>query len=194
MAMDEDGKRGIIREVTAQAVILFGLLALMWVVEFLDRFVFRGMLDIFGIRPGDPQGLWGIVFAPFLHAGFAHLIANTLPFLVLGWLVMLREISDFVVVTIVTMLVSGLGVWLLGAANTIHLGASGLIFGYLGYLLLRGYFERSLISILVSVGVGLLYGGLVWGVLPTQLGVSWQAHLFGFIGGGLAARLLAQRQ
>jgi len=193
MTMDEDSKQGIVREVTAQAVILFGLLAIMWVVEFLDLFVFRGLLDIFGIRPGDPRGLWGIVFAPFLHRGFGHLIANTLPFLVLGWLVMLREISDFVVVTILTMLVSGLGVWLLGAVNTIHLGASGLIFGYLGYLLLRGYFERSFVSILFSVVVGLLYGGLVWGVLPTQPGVSWQAHLFGFIGGGLAARLLAQR-
>lgn len=192
--MDDKDPRGITEELKAQAAVLLGLLALMWVVEFLDLFVFRGMLDIFGIRPGDPRGLWGIVFAPFLHAGFGHLLANTVPFLVLGWLVMLREISDFVVVTIVTMLVSGLGVWLSGGVNTIHLGASGLIFGYLGYLLLRGYFERSFVSILFSVAVGLLYGGLIWGVLPTQLGVSWQAHLFGFIGGGLAARLLAQRR
>jgi membrane associated rhomboid family serine protease len=190
--MDDNAPRGITEELKAQAVTLLGLLGFMWVLEFLDQVVFQGRLNAFGIRPGSGSGLLGILFAPFLHANFGHLIANTLPFLILGWLVMLREISDFIVVTVVTTLVSGFGVWLFGAPNTIHLGASGLIFGYLGYLLLRGYFERSLVSILFSVVVALLYGGLVWGVLPLQVGVSWQAHLFGFIGGGLAARLLAR--
>lgn len=191
--MDNNDKGGIRQEITNQAVILLGLVGAMGAIEFLDQLVFQGMLDRFGIRPRQISGLWGVLFAPFLHASFRHLIANTVPFLVLGWLVMLREISDFGVVTLVTLLVSGLGVWLLAPANSIHLGASGLIFGYLGYLLLRGYFERSLISILLAMGVGLLYGGFLWGVLPTQQGISWQGHLFGFVGGGLAARLLAQR-
>jgi membrane associated rhomboid family serine protease len=105
---------------------------------------------------------------------------------------MLRETSDFFVVTIITMLVSGLGVWLTAPAYSIHIGASGVIFGYFGFLLLRGYFERSFAAILFSLIVGLLYGGLIWGVLPLQYGISWQGHLFGFIGGALAARLLAQ--
>jgi membrane associated rhomboid family serine protease len=105
---------------------------------------------------------------------------------------MLRETSDFFVVTIITMLVSGFGVWLTAPAYSIHIGASGVIFGYFGFLLLRGYFERSFAAILFSLIVGLLYGGLIWGVLPLQYGISWQGHLFGFIGGALAARLLAQ--
>jgi membrane associated rhomboid family serine protease len=121
------------------------------------------------------------------------LIANTIPFFILGWFVMLQETSDFFVVTAITMLVSGLGVWLFGSAG-LHVGASGLIFGYLGFLLLRGYFERNFPSILLSIIVGVLYGGAIWGVLPTQPGVSWEGHLFGFIGGILAARLLARRK
>ncbi|NEO02697.1 MAG: rhomboid family intramembrane serine protease, partial [Moorea sp. SIO3I7] len=139
-------------------------------------------------------GLRGILFAPFLHGGFSHLISNTIPFLVLGWFVMLQETSDFFVVTSITMVVGGLGVWLLGAPNSVHIGASVLIFGYLGFLLFRGFFERNLPSIFLSILVGFLYGGLVWGVLPSQPHVSWQGHLFGFIGGILAARLLARRK
>ncbi|NEO65782.1 MAG: rhomboid family intramembrane serine protease, partial [Moorea sp. SIO4G2] len=107
---------------------------------------------------------------------------------------MLQETSDFFVVTTITMLVGGLGVWLLGAPNSVHIGASVLIFGYLGFLLFRGFFERNLPSIFLSILVGFLYGGLVWGVLPSQPHVSWQGHLFGFIGGILAARLLARRK
>jgi membrane associated rhomboid family serine protease len=133
------------------------------------------------------------LFAPFLHGNFAHLIANTIPFLTLGWFVMLRETSDFFVVTGITMLVSGLGVWLFGSAG-LHIGASGVVFGYLGFLLARGYFERNIPSILLSVIVGFLYGGAIWGVLPTQPGVSWEGHLFGFIGGVIAARFLSQRK
>jgi membrane associated rhomboid family serine protease len=96
------------------------------------------------------------------------------------------------IVSIVTVIISGLGIWLIAPSNTVHLGASGLIFGYFGYLLLRSYFERSLSSILWSVLVLFLYGGMIWGVLPQQVGISWQSHLFGFIGGGLAAYGLTQ--
>lgn len=162
----------------------------MWIVEVADRLVFHGALDVFGIRPRLVSGLPGIVFAPFLHGGFGHLLANTLPFLILGWLVMIRRTADFFVVSGVVMLLAGFGVWLFGAPNSVHLGASSLIFGYLGFLLLRGFFERSFTSIVVAILVAAIYGGAIFGVLPIQRGISWQGHLFGFAGGILAARLL----
>ncbi|MFM7788135.1 MAG: rhomboid family intramembrane serine protease, partial [Microcystis panniformis] len=90
-----------------------------------------------------------------------------------------------------TMLVGGLGVWLFAAPGSIHIGASILIFGYLGFLLLRGYFQRNIPSILLSILVFLLYCGTIWGVLPSRPGISWQGHLFGFLGGVLAAKLIA---
>lgn len=190
MSKQESG--AIAREIQTQILVLGGLVALMWIVEFVDLFFFRGRLDAFGIRPHSFIGLRGILFAPFLHGGLGHLIANTIPFLTLGWLVMLRETSDFFVVSIIATIVSGLGVWLTGSPYSIHVGASGVIFGYFGFLLLRGYFERSFAAILFSLVVGFLYGGMIWGVLPIQYGISWQGHLFGFIGGAIAARLLAK--
>ncbi len=105
---------------------------------------------------------------------------------------MLRDVKDFFVVTFITIIFSGFGVWLFGSPNTIHIGASGVIFGYLGFLLLRGFFERSFASIALSLVVGWLYGGLIWGVFPSQYGISWQGHLFGFIGGVFAAQMLAK--
>ncbi len=94
---------------------------------------------------------------------------------------MLRETSDFFWVSIISAIVSGLGTWVFGAPG-VHIGASGVIFGYLGYLLLRGYFERSAIAIAFSLGVGVFYGSLLWGILPTHIGISWEGHLFGFLG------------
>jgi membrane associated rhomboid family serine protease len=175
-----------------QAIILGGFILLIWLVELVDTLLFAGALDRFGVRPRTVAGLWGIFFAPFLHRGFGHVAANTVPFLVLGWLILVQNRRHFWTATAVTILVSGAGIWLFGRGNSVHVGASGLVFGYFGFLLLRGYFERSLSAILVAVLVVVLYGGLLWGVLPLQNGVSWQAHLFGFLGGGLAAYLLSQ--
>jgi len=173
-----------------QVLILFACVAAAWSVELVDRVAYSGSLERFGIHPRDVPGLWGVLVAPLLHVGWVHLLANTGPFVVLGWLVMLRRISDFLVVTALAMLIGGLGVWLFGAPNSIHVGASGLIFGYLGYLLARGYFERSLWAVLLGIAALLLYGGVLWGVLPGQRGISWEGHLFGFVGGVAAARLL----
>ena len=175
-----------------QIAILFWLVTLIWTLELVDLLFLRGALDGFGIRPRRVDWLWGILFAPFLHGGLGHLVANTSSLLFLGWLVLLRRTGDFFVVTALAILVGGLGVWLFGAVGTIHIGASGLVFGYLGYLLLRGYFERSVVSILVSVVVGVLYGGALSGILPGVPGISWEGHLFGFLGGAGAARLLAR--
>jgi membrane associated rhomboid family serine protease len=191
----EAGK-AIAQELKTQFVVLVGLVVIMWAVEIFDqgimRSVFRSSLDIYGIIPRNPIGLRGILFAPFLHGSFIHLLGNTFPFLVLGWLIMLRETRDFFVVSAVSALVSGAGTWLFGSPG-VHIGASGVVFGYLGYLLLRGYFERSALAIALSLGVGTLFGSLLWGVLPLQYGISWEGHLFGFIGGAIAAKMLAKR-
>lgn len=191
--MSRDDTKSIARELKTQATILGGLIALIWILELVDLFVFRGALNSYGIVPRRVFGLRGILFAPFLHGNLVHLMANTVPFLTLGWLVMLQETSDFFAVSAVTMVVSGLGVWLFGSPG-IHIGASGVIFGYLGFLLLRGFFERNIPSIFLSLIVGFFYGGLIWGVLPAQVGISWEGHLFGFLGGALAARMLARRK
>ena len=175
------------REFLRQTAILAGVVALLWLLELVDLLIFRGRLDALGIRPRSLDGLRGILFAPFLHANFAHLAANTIPFVVLGWLVMLRSTSDFFVVAAVSAVTSGLGAWLLGGPRTVHVGISGVIFGFLGYLLARGIYERRLGSILLALIALLLYGGALWGVLPLRAGVSWQGHLFGFLGGWLVA-------
>lgn len=192
--MSREDAKSIARELKTQAVILGGIVAAMWFLEIVDFFFLRGALNIYGIIPRNEIGLRGILFAPFLHGDLFHLAANTVPFVTLGWLIMLRETSDFFIVSAVTMFVSGLGVWLTAPSNSVHIGASGVIFGYLGFLLLRGYFERSFVSIALSLIVGFFYGSLIWGVLPSQIGISWQGHLFGFIGGAIAARFLAQRK
>jgi membrane associated rhomboid family serine protease len=170
-------------------VVLMALVAFAWVLE-LGDIVLGQPLNRLGIHPRTLSGLWGILLAPFLHGGLTHLMANTIPFLVLGFLVMLRGLGTFVGVSLMVMVLGGFAVWLLAPSNSIHIGASGLIFGYIGYLLARGYFERGLGSIVVAVLVALLYGGALWGVLPGQPGISWQGHLFGFLSGVVAAFVL----
>ncbi len=189
--MTSSPQNSIAQELRNQFLILGTGVVLMWAVEILDVFVFRRSLDQFGIRPLELMGLVGILWAPFLHGGFGHLIANTLPFITLGWLVMLQETSDFFIVTVATMVLGGLGTWLFGGVGTVHIGASSVIFGYLGFLLFRGFFRRNLPSIVLSVVVAFVYGGLLWGVLPIRAGVSWQGHLFGFISGAIVAKFLS---
>ena len=187
--------KAIAKEVQQQVKILGGFLLLFWILEISDQFIFqniwRGGLDIYGIMPRNMTGLRGVLFAPFLHGDFQHLMANSFPFAILGWLVMFQRVRDFWVVLASSALVGGLGVWLVGATNSIHLGASILIFGFLGFLLARGYFQRDIPSIALACVVFFFYGGVLWGVLPTAPGVSWEGHLFGLIGGGVAAKLLS---
>lgn len=175
------------RTLKSQAVVLGGALGAFWGV-FAVNTLLGGALNALGIIPRTTVGLRGILFAPFLHANLNHLVANTIPFAVLGWLVMLRDSRHFVPVTVFSMLGAGLFAWLLGAPGSVHIGASGVIFGYLGFLLLSGWYARSAASILLSLGVAAAWGGLVLGVMPGTPGVSWQGHLGGFIGGVMAAR------
>jgi membrane associated rhomboid family serine protease len=192
MSDNRQGWQGITEELATHAQILGLLIGLMWLLEVLNLSIFRNSLEQFGIVPRSWIGLRGILFSPFLHANLLHLLANTVPFLVLGWLVMVGGIRDFCVVSLFSIGVSGAGVWLFAAANTVTVGASGVIFGYLGYLLSRGWFERRVGSLLISLIILFFYGGLIWGVLPLVPGVSWQGHLFGFLGGIMAARYLAK--
>ena len=170
-----------------QASVLSGTLGVFWGV-FAVNSLLGGALNVLGVIPRTTVGLRGILFAPFLHADLNHLLANTIPYLILGWLVMLRDSRHFVPTTLLSMLGAGVLAWTLGAPGSVHIGASGVVFGYLGFLLLGGWYARSFSSILLSLGVAAAWGGLVLGVMPGTAGVSWQAHLGGFAGGVIAAR------
>lgn len=169
-----------------------GFVALLYAVELVDTLL-GNRLDAAGVRPRDAEGLDGILFGPLLHGGWGHLVANTGPLLVFGFLILLAGIARWVLVTAVVWLVGGAGVWLTGGESTVHLGASVLAFGWLVFLLVRGLFSRSARQILLGVVLLVMYGGLLWGVLPGAPGVSWQGHLFGASGGLLAAWWLGRR-
>lgn len=157
------------------------LLSVMWALEIVDV-PLGGRLDTLGIEPRDADGLTGVAAAPFLHGGFGHLIANTTALLILGPLLALSTRAFWLVVGLVTVL-GGAAVWALAPADTVHIGASGLIYGIAAYLVARGVFRRRLLTVAVAVLVVVLYGGMVLGVLPGQPGVSWQSHLFGAAAG-----------
>ncbi len=165
-----------------------GLLVLMWVLEFFDQST-GNSLDQFGIIPRDPETAGHIVLAPWLHFGWGHLIANSGPFLVLGVLTYISGFARWLITTVSSIVVSGVTVWLTAPPGSLTAGASGLVFGYLAYLLIRGFFTGRPGQIALAIVVLLLYGGVLVGLLPTASGVSWQGHLGGAGGGGLAAWL-----
>lgn len=160
-----------------------GYVLVIWVVHLVNTFLFGGLLTAFGVHPLDVSSLWHIFTAPVLHADFGHLISNTVPGAVFSFLIGLSGARVWWEVTALVVLVGGAGVWLLGGVGTNHIGASGLVYGWLAYLLIRGIFNRSLGQILLGALLGVAYSGLVWGVLPGTPGISWQAHLFGAVGG-----------
>jgi membrane associated rhomboid family serine protease len=173
--------------------VTFAFLAVLWLVEIVDVLFLNDVLERQGIQPRSWGGLDGILLAPFLHDDFAHLISNTVPLAALGALVLLRGIPRWFQVTAVVILVGGLATWLLARSAT-HIGASGVVFGYLGFLLAAGFFERNPRAMALGVVTGLAYGGLLLGVLPTRPGISWESHLFGLLAGGLAAWWLPRRK
>ena len=177
----------------ARGLLLVTAMALlMWLVEVADR-VAGGRLDRNGIEPRELDGLDGVVWAPFLHGGFDHLIGNTIPFLLLGFTIALGGLARVAAVTAVVALVGGLGTWLVAPGNTVHIGASGIVFGYAGYLVARGIFSRSLGQIALGVLVLAVWGTTLLRGLVPETGISWQGHLFGALGGVVAARLLHRR-
>lgn len=171
-------------------VLLAYLLALMWALALADFVTGRRLLPKLSIEPRRLEGVPGIAVAPLLHGGFGHLVANSGPLVILGTVILLQGLEVLGLVTVFCWLFSGLGIWLLGRPGTRHLGASGVVFGYLGYILLRGYFERSPAAMAAAVAVGLLYGSALWGLLPLQRGKSWVGHGMGFASGAIVARHL----
>lgn len=175
------------------AVVVIVFVAALWAIEGIDT-VLGNSLDQWGIHPrqGD-EAVRGVAMAPLLHGGWEHLAANSVPALVLGFVGLVAGAGRFLLATALIWLVSGVGVWLTGGTNTVVIGLSGVLFGWMTYLLVRGLFTRRPLDLIVGVVLMLLYGGMLWGVLPGQAGVSWQAHLWGAIGGVLAAALLGRR-
>jgi membrane associated rhomboid family serine protease len=170
---------------------LLALVAIMWAVELvnvLDDY----RLDRDGIVPRSASHLDGVLFAPFLHASFSHLLGNTVPFVILGFAIALAGAGRLLLVSLIVALVSGLGTWLTAPAGTVTVGASGIVFGYAAYLVSRGLFDRRIGEIALGVLVALLFGGALLSDLVPRSGISWQAHLFGAIGGVLAAAALAR--
>ena len=167
--------------------VIVGFVALLYVVELLDSLMGGRLERTGGIEPRQVDGLDGIALAPLLHGGWAHLMANTGPLLLLGFFLLLSGLRRWAAVTATVWLVGGAGVWLFGPANTIHVGASILVFGWLVYLMLRGIFTGHPGQLALGVILLFLYGGALWGVLPGQPGISWQGHLFGAVGGAVSA-------
>lgn len=181
---------GLFKELQSQGTLLVCVVIVLWTIE-LANSLMNNALNNLGIRPRNIVGLQGILFAPFLHGNWRHLISNTFPLVILSWLIMARDRSEWIAVTVLTAIASGLGTWLFGGAATIHIGASGVVFGYFGFLVARAYFERSMGSIAICLLVLALFSGMIWGILPVQVGISWEGHLFGLLGGIAAAWTIA---
>jgi len=170
------------------AAVVGFLVALMWVVEIVNK-IDGQRLSRDGIYPRSLSGLPGILSAPFLHVGFGHLEGNTIPFIVLGLVIAVGGALRVIEVTAIVILIAGLGTWLTAGSGTDTVGASGVVFGYAGYLIARGFFTRNVGALAVGVVVALLFGGALAADLVPQGGISWQDHLFGGLGGILAARV-----
>ncbi|MEX3983648.1 rhomboid family intramembrane serine protease [Paraburkholderia sp. EG287A] len=182
----------LVEQLKARVVLLGMFVGSMWVTYFASATLPFLHLNRHGVVPRTLSGLQGILFSPWLHASMFHIMANTPGLLVLGWLCTWPRIANFWQATAGAMLGAGLCAWLLGAPYSIHIGASGVVFGYAGYLVARGYYTRDFLSVLVALFVASSYGiSMFFGVLPLTPGVSWQSHLGGAIGGILAARLAA---
>jgi membrane associated rhomboid family serine protease len=174
-------------------VVMCAVVPVLAAIELLDRMT-GGELDrLFGIRPGAVSGIDGIFLAPLVHADFDHLVSNAAPLVLLGTFVLASGVRRFVFSTLLIAVVSGVGVWLATPPNYLVVGASGIIFGWLGLLLVRGIVEHSPWNLGVTVIVGLLYGWQVFALFPTDQRISWQGHLFGFIGGAVAAVVFRRR-
>lgn len=169
------------------------ILFIFWIVEIVN-IILGHTFGTFGILPRNLVGLRGIILSPFIHHGIPHLVLNSIPFVILGSIVLIRGIGQFYQISILIIIFGGIGVWIFGRP-ALHAGASGLIFGYFGFLVAAGWYEKKIVSILIAVAVLFLYGGAIFsGILPTRSFVSWEGHLFGLLAGILTARLLVKRK
>ena len=190
-------------------ILLLIFVAVIWVVYLVNSLLFDGSLNRYGLSPMALPYRWlsefepslpylavslrGILLSPLLHGSFSHLMSNTFPLLLLGGFVAIRGAKTIIGVSLLVIVLGGLLVWIVGRP-AVHIGASGLVFGYFGFLVAQGWYERSIVSIVVAVGVLLLYGGIIFGVLPQSGFISWEGHLFGLVAGVLAARMSRQQE
>lgn len=182
-----DAKKALNKQLKTSIYCILGVVLVIWAIELVNMFMGH-RLSRFGILPRTLYGLIGIPLSPFLHSGVWHTLLNTVPFIVLGGLIISRGIGVFLEVSLFIILAGGGCLWLFGRSSY-HVGASGLIFGYFGFIVARGWFDRSLSSVLVAFVTLFLYGGILWGVLPIFPHVSWEGHLFGLLAGVFGARL-----
>jgi membrane associated rhomboid family serine protease len=190
-------------------ILLLIFVAVIWVVYLVNSLLFDGSLNRYGLSPMALPYRWlsefepslpylagslrGILLSPLLHGSFSHLMSNTFPLLLLGGFVAIRGAKTIIGVSLLVIVLGGLLVWIVGRP-AVHIGASGLVFGYFGFLVAQGWYERSIVSIVVAVGVLLLYGGIIFGVLPQSGFISWEGHLFGLVAGVLAARMSRRQE
>jgi membrane associated rhomboid family serine protease len=174
--------------------LLIGIVAIMWIVEVVNSLDSYRLDSDAGILPRDAGRVWAIFTSPFLHAGWQHLIDNTIPFVFMGVIIAMRGAAKLALVTLIVIVVGGLGTWLIAPAGYVTVGASGVVFGYATYLFTRGLFDRSALQIFIGVVVGVIWGGALVSSIVPHPGISWQAHVCGAIGGVVAAWLLAGRQ
>jgi membrane associated rhomboid family serine protease len=175
-------------------VAMCAFVPVLFAVEFFDQLSGERLEQDGGIQPRGAGGIDGIVFAPFLHDDWAHVLANSIPLILLGTFVLAAGTVRFLFTTAFIAVAAGIGVWFIGDPGTVVVGASGVIFGYLGVILMRGVVEHSWWHIAVGLLIGLLYGWQLFGVLPGDEGISWQGHLCGFAAGVVAAVLFRRRR
>ncbi|MFG1941635.1 rhomboid family intramembrane serine protease [Nonomuraea sp. NPDC048826] len=185
----KSGLASLLSGALASLLTMLAILAIMWAVEIFD-YLTPGSPDYaYGIRGWEADGLVGIFTAPFLHGSFGHLMANSLPLLVLGFLAGLRGIGRFLAASLLIIVIGGVGTWFT-SPGFYTVGASGLVFGYFGYVVARGLFDRRALDVVLGIGVAIAYWSILAGVLPGEPGISWQGHLFGLVGGVVAAWVL----
>lgn len=179
------------------AVLTVGIFAAVLVVVQVVNSLMHYDLNEYGLQSRSVDGLLGIVTAPLLHQSWYHLLSNIVPFTIFGFLIMVGGARQFVAVTVLVWLISGIGLWLAGPSHTVTVGASGLVFGWLAYLVCRGVFTRNWGQLAIGLVLLVIWGGIFWtGIVKVALGgttgISWQGHLFGALGGVLAAFLVAK--
>jgi membrane associated rhomboid family serine protease len=188
-AVEDDGS--LASPLGRAAALNVGLLAILWIVELINAATGRDLTQAGGIVARDFGSLVNILTSPFVHGNIDHLMGNALPLFSLGLIAAIPSPKRFLLMTLVVIVVGGLGIWLTSPANTVTIGASGVVFGYFSYLLLRGLVDRRPADVLVSIGIGIAYGSYMWSAVGIgTTGVSWQGHVSGLVGGVVAALIV----
>lgn len=182
-----------LRKLRDAVVLMAAFIAVIWILQIFNWTVGYRLDSEFGVLPHHVSRLPEIFTAPFLHFSWQHLEGNTVPLFVLGVLAAYRGLAKFLLLTLIVAVASGLAVWLFQSGNELTVGASGLIFGYFGYVVIRGFFDRNLVDIGVGVVAGLLYWTILQVAIPGTPGISWIGHLGGLVGGVAAAWVLRER-